>query len=234
MHKAYGAGSARTPVLRGIDLHVSRGQCAFLAGPSGSGKSTLLSIIGCLLTPDAGRVRVLGADVSTADSRERARIRRERIGFVFQRFHLFRGLNAWENVRVAFDLLGTPRAQAKAEITRLLTAVGLADKMFSPVRQLSMGQCQRVAMARALAGDPDLILADEPTASLDAENGRAVMELLRQLTTEQGRTVVLVTHDHRIFAYADRIFHMENGQLRDAVPVAAAPVQDIKLSLENQ
>lgn len=211
--KAYGEGVNRTPVLRSVELQVQRGQCVFLAGPSGSGKSTLLSILGCLLTPDAGRVHILGQDVTRCDARQQAQFRRERIGFVFQRFHLFRGLNAWENVRVALDLLGYSRRRSREEVPRLLHAVGLGHKMRSDIRQLSMGQCQRVAMARALAGDPDLIFADEPTASLDAESGKTVMELLRALTTDTGKTAVVVTHDHRIFSYADRVFNMVNGQI---------------------
>lgn len=211
--KAYRAGNMATRALRQLTFNVSRGECVILAGPSGSGKSTLLSIIGCVLSADSGRIRVLGEDVTGFSSKQRARFRRERIGFLFQRFHLFRGLKAWENVQVAFALLGYPAARARQESYRLLEAVGLADKAASRVSRLSMGQCQRVAFARALAGDPDLILADEPTASLDAHSGLAAMRLLKDLTKQQGKTAIVVTHDPRISPLADRVYHLEDGRI---------------------
>lgn len=212
--KAYGAGAARTPVLQGVSLEVQPAECVFLVGPSGSGKSTLLSILGCILRPDSGLVRILGEDVSQLNSKQQARFRRERIGFVFQRFHLFRGLTAGENVRVAMSLAGIPAAEARRESARLLEAVGLEDKISAQVTRLSMGQRQRVALARALAGDPELILADEPTASLDAASGLRAMELLRTVTGERRKTVVVVTHDSRIFHFADRILHLEDGRVK--------------------
>jgi putative ABC transport system ATP-binding protein len=209
--KSYRTGSVETQVLDGVDLEVSQGECVFLAGPSGSGKSTLLSILGCILSPDAGELSVLGEDVTRFNRRQQARFRRQQIGFVFQRFHLFRGLRAWENVRVALDLLGRPPREGKAESLSLLEAVGLGDKAFNHVNQLSMGQRQRVALARALAGDPQLILADEPTASLDADSGLNAMRLLKQVSGEFQKTVIVVTHDSRIFNCAARILHLEDG-----------------------
>jgi putative ABC transport system ATP-binding protein len=218
IHKTYRISKdVSTPVLQGVDLHVRRGECVFLAGPSGSGKSTLLSILGCIMTADCGIIRLLGNDVSELDPTAQARFRRVHIGFLFQRFHLFRGLRAWENVKVPLDLMGYSRAEAKQEALRLLEAVGLSDRGHHHVTQLSIGQLQRVALARALAGDPELILADEPTASLDEQNGRMAMELLRALTAKQGKTAVVVTHDHRIFRYADRICHMQDGRIVEHV-----------------
>jgi len=215
VHKAYRCGNTSTPVLNGVDLTVERGECVYLAGPSGSGKTTLLSILGCILSADQGQICILDRDISRLSWRGRTTLRRQRLGFVFQRFHLIRGLTVIDNVCVPLTLRGaSPRAAHKRAET-LLDAVGLAHKANAHPRNLSAGQCQRVALARALVGDPDLILADEPTASLDAANGQEVMKLLRRLTTEEGRAVVLVTHDHRIFPFADRILWLENGQVAD-------------------
>ena len=215
VHKAYRSGNTVTPVLNGVDLTVERGQCVYLAGPSGSGKTTLLSILGCILSADQGQIRILDHDVSRLSQRECATLRRQRLGFVFQRFHLIRGLTVIDNVCVPLTLRGTSPGDSRKRAETLLDAVGLADKVNAHPRNLSAGQCQRVALARALVGDPDLILADEPTASLDAANGQEVIKLLRHLTTEQGRAVVLVTHDHRIFDFADRILWLENGRVAD-------------------
>jgi putative ABC transport system ATP-binding protein len=224
IRKSYGAGTAQTVVLKGVDFDVRRGECVFLAGPSGSGKSTLLSILGCILSADAGQLQILGQDVTRFDTRQQAHFRRHRIGFVFQRFHLFRGMRAWENVCVAFELLGHRRRDAKSHSVRLLQAVGLGDKVHSHITQLSMGQRQRVALARALAGDPELILADEPTASLDATSGLNAMRQLRRLADEQQKTLVVVTHDSRIFPFADRILHLENGQIAQVAEVGKEPL----------
>jgi putative ABC transport system ATP-binding protein len=209
--KTYGGGASATRVLDGVDLHVEPGECVYLAGPSGSGKTTLLSILGCILSADGGRVEILGRDVSALDPYGRTMLRRNQIGFVFQRFHLIRGLTACENVGVPLVLRGASAQAVRQRAMALLEAVGLADKANSHPANLSAGQCQRVALARALANDPQLILADEPTASLDAVNGREVMELLRRLTTREGKTAVVVTHDQRIFRFADRICWLENG-----------------------
>lgn len=215
VHKAYRCGNTSTPVLNGVDLTVARGECVYLAGPSGSGKTTLLSILGCILSADQGQISILDHDISRLSRRGCATLRRQHLGFVFQRFHLIRGLSVIDNVCVPLTLQGTAPKVARQRAQTLLDAVGLADKIDAQPRNLSAGQCQRVALARALVGEPDLILADEPTASLDAANGQEVMKLLRRLTTEEGRAVVLVTHDHRIFNFADRILWLENGQVTD-------------------
>ena len=220
LRKAYRTGSTSTLVLDGIDMEVACGECVFLAGPSGCGKSTLLSILGCVLSADAGMVQVFGQDVTRLTGREQAEFRARHVGFVFQRFHLFRGLSALENVRVPLALIRCPAKTAKARAQMLLEAVGLADKADSSVTNLSIGQRQRVALARALAADPDVILADEPTASLDARSGISAMTLLRDMVRQHGKTVVVVTHDNRIFPMADRILHLDDGRLQ-AEPAGA-------------
>lgn len=214
LRKKYGTGPDAPVVLRGVDFTVSRGECTYLVGPSGSGKTTLLSILGCVLTADSGRLELLGQDVTRFTPLEQARFRRERLGFVFQRFHLFGALTALDNVKVPLDLQGWPARRSVPRARELLALVGLADKASNKIGQLSMGQRQRVAFARALAGDPELILADEPTASLDAAAGLSAMRVLKDLCRDLRKTVVVVTHDSRIFDLADRILTMEGGRLR--------------------
>jgi putative ABC transport system ATP-binding protein len=213
--KSYTRGSSATRVVDHADLTVQRGECVFLLGPSGSGKTTLLSIIGCVMRADQGMVRIFDQDVSRLNMAAAADLRRERIGFVFQRFHLIRGLTAAENVAVPLTLSGWTAAAAARRATELLAFVDMTDNANVQPHRLSVGQCQRVAFARALAADPDLILADEPTASLDAKTGSRAIELLRRLATDHGKTVIVVTHDSRILPFADRILHMENGKLEE-------------------
>ena len=232
--KSYGSGSSATPVLHGIDLCVTPGECLFLVGPSGSGKTTLLSILGCVLSADRGSLRLFGEDVTRLSPNEQARLRRERIGFIFQRYHLFDGLKAWENVRVTLDLLGRPRRESKRESLRLLEQVGLKERTHHRIGQLSMGQRQRVAVARALAANPDLILADEPTASLDAESGQNAMDILKRLCTELGKTIIVVTHDPRIYPAADRILTLIDGRISstDDNPAEVSRQQISKISAD--
>ena len=172
IHKTFMRGSQQSHVLRGVDLSVTRGECLFLVGPSGSGKSTLLAILGCILSPDSGQVELLGKDVSHFSADERVMFRRERIGFVFQKFHLIRGLNALENVCLPLLLQGHNQSETRKRALAMLEDVGLADFVTADPRRMSSGQCQRIAIARALATDPDLIFADEPTASLDESSGQ--------------------------------------------------------------
>ena len=213
--KSYARGSLATRVVDSIDLTVKRGECVFLLGPSGSGKTTLLSIIGCVLTADQGVVRILGRDVSRLSKDAAAELRRQNIGFVFQRFHLIRGLTAAENVAVPLTLNGWTAADASRRAVEMLALVDMSDKVNVQPHRLSVGQCQRVAFARALAADPDLVLADEPTASLDAKTGHRAIELLRRLTVDTRKTVIVVTHDSRILSFADRIIYMESGKIRE-------------------
>ncbi len=211
--KSYATGGTSVPVLCGIDITVQSGECVFLAGPSGSGKTTLLSILGCVLTADSGEVNVLDCDVTQLKPDQQAAFRREKIGFVFQRFHLFDALTAIENVSIPLQLLHWPSGKTKARARELLAALGLEALVNRNVTQLSMGQRQRVAVARALAADPELILADEPTASLDEESGLQAMTVLRDLCRSLGKTVVVVTHDSRIFEFADRILFLNKGRM---------------------
>lgn len=213
--KTFARGSTVTRVVDHVDLTVAQGECVFLLGPSGSGKTTLLSMIGCVLSSDSGVVRILGREVRGLEPDAAALLRRQHIGFVFQRFHLIRGLNARENVAVPLTLAGWDAAAANERAIELLAKVEMREKADEQPQRLSVGQCQRVAFARALAANPDLILADEPTASLDAKTGHRALELLRDLTVASGKTVIIVTHDPRILSFADRILYMENGRLEE-------------------
>ena len=211
--KHYRLGSEVRWVLRNIDFSVQNGECVFLVGPSGSGKSTLLSILGCLLTPDEGEVIVRGTSTLELSPSKQANIRRQHLGFVFQRFQLIRGLSAIENVAVPLTFQGMGIREALTHAGRMLERVGLSQFRDSLPTKLSPGQCQRIAIARALIGNPSLVLADEPTASLDEKSGREAMELLRELVKETGASAVVVTHDSRIFEFADRICTINNGAI---------------------
>jgi putative ABC transport system ATP-binding protein len=215
LKKIYGSGPTAYEALRGVDFQVDPGEFVLLSGPSGSGKTTLLSIIGCVLSGTSGKVRLLGRDISKASEADLAELRLSTIGFVFQAHNLLASLPALDNVKLLLELRGTPRVEAHERAARTLEAVNLGDKLASRPCDLSGGQRQRVAIARALAGDPPLVLADEPTAALDAQNGLAVTELLRSLAKQSGRTVVVVTHDSRIFHLADRIVHIEDGRIKE-------------------
>jgi putative ABC transport system ATP-binding protein len=215
VRKVFGKGNLAFEALKGIDLQVGLGEFMMLAGPSGSGKTTLLSILGCVLSPTAGEVRLLDERISGMSEPELPRIRAEYIGFIFQGHNLLASLTAEQNVALQLELRGVERDAAGAEARAMLGKVGLADKVNRKPMELSGGQRQRVSIARALAGAPPVILADEPTAALDAENGRLVTEILRALARERGTTVVVVTHDNRIFHLADRVVHIEDGLLVD-------------------
>src|SRR5262249_49079690 len=216
--KTYAEGSASVTALRGVDLDVDAGEIIMLVGPSGSGKTTLLSIMGCILSPSSGSVRVAGEEVGKLSEKELPRIRLQHIGFVFQGFNLFPTLTAGENVELMLDLKGIRGEAAKSRAQELLEQVGLAEKYMSFPSDLSGGQKQRVAIARALAGDPEIILADEPTAALDSGTGRNVMQMMRTLAHERDRAVVIVTHDPRVIEFADRTIRIEDGLIaRDEI-----------------
>lgn len=212
--KIYGEGSARVEALRDVSLALDGGKLTVLMGPSGSGKTTLLSILGCMLAPTGGTVRICGTSVSGAPREELAKVRKQHIGFVFQTYHLFSTLTAAENVMLALDLRGQRGRPAARKTEAALARVGLSAKMRSFPRQLSGGEQQRVAIARAIVAEPSAILADEPTASLDAANGRATTAILSAIAKERGRAVLVVTHDQRVFEFADRIIYIEDGVLR--------------------
>ena len=184
-------------------------------GPSGSGKTTLLSVLGCMLSPTSGSVNVCGRAVTGLDAEDLAKVRRENIGFVFQSYHLFPTLTAAENVRLSLDVRGDRSPAARAKANQALATVGLAHKAESFRRALSGGEQQRVAVARAIVGDPSVILADEPTAALDSENGQAVMTVLAELAKDPSRAMFIVTHDPRIMPFADRVLRIEDGRIVD-------------------
>ncbi len=213
--KTYSSGATAVYALREIDLDVNSGEVMLLMGPSGSGKTTLLSVMGCILRPTDGSVKIRGKEITNLSEKELPRVRLENIGFVFQGFNLFPALSAGENVELALDLKGIRGREAKKRASVLLEQVELENKYNSYPSDLSGGQKQRVAIARALAGEPEIILADEPTAALDSHSGRVVMQLLRNLAHEQGRAVVVVTHDNRVLEYADRIVHIADGQITE-------------------
>ena len=211
--KTFGEGELAVDALRGIDLRVERGEFLMLVGPSGSGKTTLLSILGCVLTPTRGEVTILGHRASDRSEHELPAFRRALIGFIFQGYNLIDALTARENVSVGLRIRGLDAARADREAVRVLERVGLRERMRNKPAQLSGGEMQRVAIARALAGSPPLVLADEPTASLDAESGRRVTEMLREISEEQHATVLVVTHDSRIFELAQRVVRIEDGRI---------------------
>jgi putative ABC transport system ATP-binding protein len=211
--KRFGAGDLAVEALRGVDLQVERGEFIMLVGPSGSGKTTLLSILGCVLSPTHGEVSLLGERVSDLSERELPAFRRSFIGFIFQGYNLIDALSAHDNVATALRIRGADRVRANDEASRVLERVGLAGRVRNKPSQLSGGEMQRVAIARALAGRPPLVLADEPTASLDATSGRKVTEMLREISEEQHATVLVVTHDSRIFELSQRVVRIEDGRI---------------------
>jgi putative ABC transport system ATP-binding protein len=220
--KVLGSGATQVEALKGVRLSVSGGELTLLMGPSGSGKTTLLSVLGCMLTPTRGTVRVRGRATEGLGSEDLARIRRNNVGFVFQSYHLFPTLTAVENVRLVFDVRGERSAGALAKAKEALAIVGLAHKTKAFPIELSGGEQQRVAIARAIAGDASAILADEPTAALDSENGHAVMSILAGIAKDPMRGVLVVTHDPRILPFADRVVRIEDGRIVGEEPRPAA------------
>ena len=209
--KTFREGRELISVLKGASLHLDRGEIVALEGPSGSGKTTFLTILGCMLTPSSGRVAIEGREVDPARPERLPSFRRSSIGFVFQQFNLFPALTAAENVVYALNLKGVRGKTARSEAARVLEAVGLADRSRFLPRDLSGGQKQRVAIARALAGSAPIILADEPTANLDSIVGTQVLELFRELAKREDRALLIVTHDPKVRAIADRVAHIHDG-----------------------
>jgi putative ABC transport system ATP-binding protein len=221
--KELGSGAGMVRALRGVNLVLRAGELTLLMGPSGSGKTTLLSIIGCILTPTSGTVDIVGEASAGLDAEGLASLRRRHIGFVFQHYNLFPTLTALENVRLALDVRGEPQQAAVERSRKALEEVGLAHKLNSYPANMSGGEQQRVAIARALAGAPSLILADEPTAALDTENGKSVMALMARIAKGSHRAVLAVTHDPRTLPYADRIVRIEDGLIVGEDKPAVAP-----------
>ena len=206
------AGSFRA--LKGVNLEVQQGDIQLLMGPSGSGKTTLLSILAGILTPTEGSVFLFEEEITKFSTEKLAQFRLQNIGFIFQGFNLFPALSAAENVELILGIKGIRGKAARQQTQMLLEQVGLADKANQKPGDLSGGQKQRAAIARALAGNPRLIMADEPTAALDSHSGHNVISLLRKLAKEEGCTVLMVTHDPRLVDVADRVAYLEDGVLR--------------------
>jgi putative ABC transport system ATP-binding protein len=218
--KTYGTGDSQVVALRGVDLDVKAGELMMLVGPSGCGKTTLISVIAGILDPDSGECVVFGNDYKRMSARDKTRFRGENIGFVFQAFNLLPTLTAAENAAVPLFINGVPRKEAVERARAILARVGLGDRGHSLPSQLSGGQQQRVAIARALVHNPRLIVCDEPTSALDEKTGHTVMELMRELALSDGRALVVVTHDARIFGFADRIAKMNDGHVEKVVTSA--------------
>ncbi len=213
VHKSYDSGAQRHEVLHGVDLAIARGEFLALVGRSGSGKSTLLNLIGAMDDPDRGRLTVLGVELARADETTRTQLRRTRLGFVFQFFNLLPTLTVEENLLLPLELAGRVDKAARARALELLDAVGLTRQRASFPDQLSGGEQQRAAVARALAHDPELVLADEPTGNLDDDNAATVLELFQRLLRPAGKTLVLVTHSAAAARIADRTLELRDGRL---------------------
>ena len=209
--KDYGEGDALTHALRGVDLMVEAGEFTAMAGPSGSGKSTLLNIIGGLDRPTAGRVEVDGREINTLSKTELSLLRRDRIGFIFQSYNLIPVLTALENAEYVLMLQGIPTAERRERVREVLKEVGLEGLENRYPRQLSGGQQQRVAIARAIVSEPALVLADEPTANVDSETGKALLDLMRRLNEEKGVTFFFSTHEEAVMKRARRLLQIRDG-----------------------
>jgi len=211
--KGFGSGETRTEVLKEVNFEAKMGELLMLVGPSGCGKTTLLSVIAGTLGVDRGEVEVFNSGLHKMDKAAVTKFRAANIGFIFQQYNLIPTLNCIENVSVPLRIQGQKAAVAERKAAEMLETVGLGKRMHHRPNMLSGGQQQRVAIARALVHDPKLIICDEPTAALDSENGAKVMELLRGVAAKPDRCVIVVTHDNRIFKYADRMTHMEDGRI---------------------
>jgi putative ABC transport system ATP-binding protein len=226
--KILGSGPAQVRALKDIDLALHGGELTMLMGPSGSGKTTLLSVLGLMLAPTAGHVRVAGVSTEGAAPETLAALRRQHVGYIFQSYHLFPTLTASENVQLALDVRGEHGEPARERAHAALARVGLSHKLDSFPRELSGGEQQRVAIARAIVSDPSYVLADEPTAALDGKNGQAILSILADIAKDPGRGVLVVTHDSRLTAFADRTIDIEDGRLvreqRNNVTAEAVPV----------
>ena len=218
--KEFGTGGSLTRALRGVDLDVAYGELMILAGPSGCGKTTLVSIVAGTLEPSDGEVVVLGKDLVAMTSGRKVRFRRENVGFVFQSYNLLPSLTAAENAAVPLLIAGWRRSLAVEAASDVLDKLGLGDRLANLPSELSGGQQQRVAIARALVHGPRLLVCDEPTSALDAENGRITMELISDIAVQADRAVIVVTHDSRVYSFADRIANMEDGRIESVEAVS--------------
>ena len=220
--KIYSAGTeAEVVALRDVELQIGRGEFVAIMGPSGSGKSTLMNLIGCLDKPTAGTYYCDGVDVSTLDAEELAALRRDKIGFVFQGFHLLPRMDATDNVAMPLGYARVPHQERRERARAALASVGLAERAGHKPNELSGGQQQRVAIARALVNSPPILLADEPTGALDSKTGEEILALFKRLR-DDGHTVILITHDAQVAAHADRTFVMHDGELHEQTELEVA------------
>lgn len=219
--KSYGSGSSRVQALRGVDLDVRLGELLMLVGPSGCGKTTLISVVAAILDHDEGEITVFDRSLGSMSQIQKTRFRGANLGFVFQAYNLIPTLTVAENVAVPLLILGSRRPAALSRAREILEAVGLGDKLGAFPPALSGGQQQRVAIARALVNNPRLIVCDEPTSALDADTGRLVMDVLRRSALSESRALMIVTHDNRIFSFADRIARMDDGRITLVEPQVA-------------
>lgn len=211
--KIYQLGKIELPILKGISLEIPKNGFVTIMGPSGSGKSTLLNIVGCLDTPTKGRVFLDGKDISKFSQDELAEIRSQKIGFIFQQFNLFQNLSAVENVMIPMIFRGIPESERIKRAKKLLTSLNMGERINHKPSELSGGEQQRIAIARALANDPEVILADEPTGNLDSSTGKKIMESLIKLHTEEKKTIIVITHDPTIAGYSHELVNIKDGQI---------------------
>ena len=231
--KRFGEGDTAVAAVREVSLAVEPGEVVLIMGPSGSGKTTLLSMMGALLKPTTGSIHLDGTELSALSEGHLPDIRLRQFGFIFQDFNLLSALTVRENVTLVAELAGSKARAARDKATALLTELGLGERLEFLPEKLSGGEKQRVAIARALINDPTLILADEPTANLDSRIGHEIMRLLRGIAKEQGRSVVIVSHDQRIRDIADRVLWLEDGAFKDMVTMASDPVCGMAVERER-
>ena len=213
LRKTYHVGKVDVPALRGVSFTIERGEFVSIVGPSGSGKSTLFYILGGLTQADAGRIVIDGQDFAKLSDAERTRMRKRKIGFVFQKYNLLPTLDAISNIRIAQDIAGTNSTGQDGYIQKIVEMLGIAQRLHHRPAELSGGEQQRVALARALINRPAIVLADEPTGNLDTKNSEIVLKMLRQSNQELKQTVLMITHNPEAAAYGDRIIHMRDGQI---------------------
>ena len=231
--RRFGSGATEVVAVKDVSLTVAPGEVVLIMGPSGSGKTTLLSMLGGLLKPSVGQIRIGPTELTQLNERDLPEIRLHRIGFIFQDFNLLSALSCLDNVALVGQLAGLSRRAARQRAGAILEQLGLGHRLNFPPEKLSGGEKQRVAIARALINQPELILADEPTANLDSHHGHETMRLLRRIAKEEGHSVIIVSHDQRIKEIADRILWLEDGQFQDVVEMAVDPVCGMAVDRER-
>jgi putative ABC transport system ATP-binding protein len=229
IHKSFGDGATKIEVLRGVDFSVYRSELLLLVGPSGCGKTTLLTVIAGLLSYDTGSVNLLGQDLDKMSASQITNFRAQNIGFIFQQFNLIPTLTITENAAIPLLINKVPHDKALKAASEMLVKVGLDGRQKELPGKLSGGQQQRVAIARALVANPKILICDEPTASLDGETGAKVMDTLRKMALDDGRTVIVVTHDNRIFHYGDRMARMVDGKVTSVAAVRKSQALDVRM-----